>query len=94
MAETWEALSVRVVRMSADYAVGQAYFSGDWPPLCGGLFLLECGDLSPFAEFGRGHAARKAQFFRVCTISRSSLTSAESVLIVALRMARRNTWTM
>src|SRR6266436_20317 len=47
-----------------------------------------------FRRFSAAQAARFAQFFRVWTICRSWAGSAESVLIVALSMARLNTCTI
>src|SRR5262245_36452789 len=47
-----------------------------------------------FAGFQASQAARFAQFFRVCTIPRSSPSLAESEVIVAFTIVQRNTWTI
>ena len=54
---------------------------GSYPYLCVRRFLA-------------AQAARFAQFFRVCVISRSSASFAELGSIVAFSIARRNTWIM
>src|SRR5208283_800771 len=56
---------------------------------------LSCGDKRVYLSVRRflaAQAARFAQFFRVCAISRSSASFAELGSIVAFSMARRNTW--
>src|SRR5215471_14970024 len=47
-----------------------------------------------FADSGAGYAARFAHFFSVSTISLNSASTAELGLMVALRVALRNTCTI
>jgi hypothetical protein len=72
----------------------------DWQGIWQAVWLAEDGRKLSAEEVGdlgvrsvlAAQAARFAQFFRVCAISRSSASFAESGSIVAFSMARRSTW--